>query len=87
MHFGIFMEFESCPGRSQTASFREGFDLVEAADAWGLDGVWLGEMHFNPSRSVLGAPIAVAASIATRTGVSVPFVLNAAISWACKINK
>jgi alkanesulfonate monooxygenase SsuD/methylene tetrahydromethanopterin reductase-like flavin-dependent oxidoreductase (luciferase family) len=67
MHFGIFMEFESRQGRSQTESFREGFDLVEAADAWGLDGVWLGEMHFNPARSVLGAPIVVASSIATRT--------------------
>jgi alkanesulfonate monooxygenase SsuD/methylene tetrahydromethanopterin reductase-like flavin-dependent oxidoreductase (luciferase family) len=67
MHFGIFMEFESRQDRSQAGSFREGFDLVEAADAWGLDGVWLGEMHFNPSRSVLGAPIVVATSIATRT--------------------
>ena len=60
MHFGIFMEFEARPGRSQTDSFRVGFDLVEAADAWGLDGVWLGEMHFNPACSVLGAPIVVA---------------------------
>jgi len=67
MHFGIFMEFESRQGRSQTESFREGFELVEAADTWGLDGVWLGEMHFNPARSVLGAPIVVASSIATRT--------------------
>jgi alkanesulfonate monooxygenase SsuD/methylene tetrahydromethanopterin reductase-like flavin-dependent oxidoreductase (luciferase family) len=67
MHFGIFMEFETRQGRSQAESFREGFDLVEAADAWGLDGVWLGEMHFNPARSVLGAPIVVASSIATRT--------------------
>jgi alkanesulfonate monooxygenase SsuD/methylene tetrahydromethanopterin reductase-like flavin-dependent oxidoreductase (luciferase family) len=67
MHFGIFMEFEARQGRSQAEAFREGFELVEAADAWGLDGVWLGEMHFNPSRSVLGAPIVVASSIATRT--------------------
>jgi alkanesulfonate monooxygenase SsuD/methylene tetrahydromethanopterin reductase-like flavin-dependent oxidoreductase (luciferase family) len=67
MHFGIFMEFETRPGRSQDEAFREGFTLVEAADRWGLDGVWLGEMHFNPARSVLGAPIVVASSIATRT--------------------
>lgn len=67
MHFGIFMEFEARQGRTQAESFREGFELVEAADAWGLDGVWLGEMHFNPARSVLGAPIVVASSIATRT--------------------
>jgi alkanesulfonate monooxygenase SsuD/methylene tetrahydromethanopterin reductase-like flavin-dependent oxidoreductase (luciferase family) len=67
MHFGIFMEFETRQGRSQQESFRDGFELVEAADAWGLDGVWLGEMHFNPVRSVLSAPIVVATSIATRT--------------------
>jgi alkanesulfonate monooxygenase SsuD/methylene tetrahydromethanopterin reductase-like flavin-dependent oxidoreductase (luciferase family) len=67
MHFGIFMEFESRQERSQTEAFQEGFGLVEAADRWGLDGVWLGEMHFNPARSVLGAPIVVASSIATRT--------------------
>ena len=42
MHFGIFMEFETREGHSQQGSFEDGFDLVEAADAWGLDGVWLG---------------------------------------------
>jgi len=67
MHFGIFMEFETRDGRSQQEAFADGFELVEAADAWGLDGVWLGEMHFNPARSVLSAPIVVATSIATRT--------------------
>ena len=34
MHFGIFMEFESRQGRSQTESFREGFNLVEAMASW-----------------------------------------------------
>ena len=67
MHFGMFMEFETRSGLSQAEAFRNGFALVEAADNWGLDGVWLGEMHFNPARSVLGAPIVVASSIATRT--------------------
>jgi alkanesulfonate monooxygenase SsuD/methylene tetrahydromethanopterin reductase-like flavin-dependent oxidoreductase (luciferase family) len=63
----MFMEFETRQGHSQAQAFADGFALVEAADAWGLDGVWLGEMHFNPARSVLGAPIVVASSIATRT--------------------
>jgi alkanesulfonate monooxygenase SsuD/methylene tetrahydromethanopterin reductase-like flavin-dependent oxidoreductase (luciferase family) len=67
MHFGIFMEFETREGRSQQDAFADGFELVGAAEAWGLDGVWLGEMHFNPVRSVLSAPIVVATSIATRT--------------------
>lgn len=67
MHFGIFMEFETRQGQSQSDAFHEGFSLVDAAEAWGLDGVWLSEMHFNPGRSVMGAPIIVASSIATRT--------------------
>jgi alkanesulfonate monooxygenase SsuD/methylene tetrahydromethanopterin reductase-like flavin-dependent oxidoreductase (luciferase family) len=67
MHFGIFMEFETRQGHSQADAFRDGFALVEEADRLGLDGVWLGEMHFNPARSVLSAPIVVASSIATRT--------------------
>ena len=54
-------------GNSQAVSFREGFQLVDAAEAWGLDGVWLTEMHFNAVRSVLSAPSVVASSIATRT--------------------
>jgi alkanesulfonate monooxygenase SsuD/methylene tetrahydromethanopterin reductase-like flavin-dependent oxidoreductase (luciferase family) len=67
MDFGIFMEFETRPGASQAAAFREGFELVDAAEAWGLDGVWLSESHFNPARSVLSAPIVVASAIANRT--------------------
>jgi alkanesulfonate monooxygenase SsuD/methylene tetrahydromethanopterin reductase-like flavin-dependent oxidoreductase (luciferase family) len=67
MDFGIFMEFETRPGASQAAAFREGFQLVDAAEAWGLDGVWLSELHFNPGRSVLSAPIVVASAIADRT--------------------
>ena len=53
MDFGIFMEFEIRRGGDQATAFREGFDVVDAAEAWGLDGVWLGEMHFTPARSVL----------------------------------
>ncbi len=67
MHFGIFMEFGSRPGVSESKSFREGFRLVDSAEDMGLDGVWLAELHFNPVRSVLSSPLVVAGSIATRT--------------------
>ena len=67
MDFGIFMEFGSRPGSNEAASFQEGFELVDAAETWGLDGAWLAELHFNPTRSVLSAPIVIAGSIATRT--------------------
>jgi alkanesulfonate monooxygenase SsuD/methylene tetrahydromethanopterin reductase-like flavin-dependent oxidoreductase (luciferase family) len=67
MDFGIFMEFGRRQDISQAEAFREGFQLVDAAEEWGLDGVWLAELHFNPVRSVLSAPVVVATSIATRT--------------------
>ena len=66
MEFGIFLE-ETRHGSSQVAAFHEGFELVDAAEAWGVDGVWLGEIHFNPSRSVISSSLLVASSIATRT--------------------
>ena len=67
MHFGMFMQFEARPGGSAPDAFREGFQLVDAAESCGLDGAWLAEMHFTPDRSVLSSPITIASSIATRT--------------------
>ena len=67
MQFGIFMEFGSRTGLGEPKAFQEGFRLVDSAEAMGLDGVWLAELHFNPARSVLSSPIVVASSIATRT--------------------
>jgi len=66
MHFGVFVE-EARPGLTQTDAFRESFETVDAAEALGLDCIWLGEIHFNPNRSVISAPIAVATAIAVRT--------------------
>ena len=67
MHFGMFMQFETRPGGNQATAFVEGFELVDTAEACGLDGAWLAEMHFTPDRSVLSSPITIASSIATRT--------------------
>ena len=67
MELGMFMDFYSTPGLTQTEVFRDAFELVDLAEESGLDSVWLGESHFNPSRSVLSAPIVVAGSIASRT--------------------
>lgn len=67
MDFGMFMEFGNRENRSEAGSFREGFNLVEAGESWGLDSAWLAEFHFNPVRSVLSSPIVVAGAIAART--------------------
>ena len=67
MEFGIFSQFERRDAGSYAAAFQEGFALVDAAEAWGLDEAWLSEIHFAPTRSVLSAPAVIAASVATRT--------------------
>ena len=67
MHFGIFVEEMRQGGLGAAAAFREAFEVAENADAWGLDCVWLGEIHFAPTRSVISASLQVASSIATRT--------------------
>src|SRR5256885_3456855 len=66
MHFGIFVE-EMRHGVDQAGAFRDVFAVAEAAEAWGIDCVWLGEIHFNPARSVISSSLQVASSIATRT--------------------
>ena len=66
MHFGIFVE-ELRQGASQAAAFRDVFETADRAEAWGVDCVWLGEIHFTPSRSVISASLQVASAIAART--------------------
>ncbi len=66
MHFGVFIE-EARPGLTDVEAFRESFETVDAIESWGFDCVWLGEIHFNPARSVISSPIAVATAIAART--------------------
>ncbi|MGH7055285.1 MAG: LLM class flavin-dependent oxidoreductase [Stellaceae bacterium] len=67
MEFGMFHEFPTLPGRSETEAFAEAMEQIDAAERWGLDVMWLAELHFEPHRSVLSAPLAVAAAIAART--------------------
>ena len=66
MHFGIFVE-ERRRGASETATYRETLALADAAEAWGLDCVWLGEVHFNGARSVQSSPLMLASFMAART--------------------
>ena len=66
MDFGMFLE-QTRRGTGQADAFQEMFELVDAAEAWGLDIVWLAEMLINPARSVLSAPLLVASWIVART--------------------
>src|SRR5262245_32362685 len=54
-------------GADQVSAFRDIFDTAQRADALGLDCVWLGEIHFTPTRSVISASLQVASAIASRT--------------------
>jgi alkanesulfonate monooxygenase SsuD/methylene tetrahydromethanopterin reductase-like flavin-dependent oxidoreductase (luciferase family) len=67
MEFGIFHEFERPSGTSEADAFEHGFNVVDAAEEWGLDAVWLAELHFSPQRSVLASPLTIASAIAART--------------------
>src|SRR5204863_4166840 len=67
MEFGMFHEFPSLPGRSESEAFDEAMEQVDAAERLGLDVMWLAELHFEPRRSVLSAPLSIASAIAGRT--------------------
>lgn len=67
MEFGIFHEFWSNAANSQAEAFAQSFAQIAAAEEWGLDVVWLAEIHMNPTRSLVSAPLTVASAIAART--------------------
>src|ERR1700749_2103636 len=66
MEFGMFHEFPSLPGRSDGEAFDEAMAQVDAAERFGLDVMWLAEIHFAPRRTYLSAPLALAPAIAPR---------------------
>jgi hypothetical protein len=83
MEFGIFHEFPSLPNRPDSDAFTEAFDIVDGAERWGLDAIWLAELHFDPDRSVLSSPMCIASAIAARTtkikiGIAVQVLQSAA---------
>jgi alkanesulfonate monooxygenase SsuD/methylene tetrahydromethanopterin reductase-like flavin-dependent oxidoreductase (luciferase family) len=67
MEFGMFHEFQLSSRQTEAETFAHAFDEIDAAERWGLDAVWLAELHFAPDRSALSAPITVASAVAART--------------------
>lgn len=67
MEFGVFHEFWSTKAASQAEAFTQSFAEIEAAEAWGLDALWLAEIHMNPTRALVSAPLTVASAVAART--------------------
>lgn len=67
MEFGIFQEFPPVAAGGEAAAFDQGLAEVEMAEEWGLDAIWLAELHGAPERSVLASPMMVAGAVAART--------------------
>ena len=67
MEIGVYHEFHCRPDQSSAEAFEVALAQVEAADRWGLDAIWLAEIHQQARRSVLTAPLTVASAIAART--------------------
>ncbi|HEX5454841.1 MAG TPA: LLM class flavin-dependent oxidoreductase [Stellaceae bacterium] len=65
--FGMFHEFQRPAGMSEEEAFATSFEQIDAAERWGLDAMWLAEIHLAPERSVAAAPLTLAAAIAART--------------------
>lgn len=78
MHIALVMECDYRQGRTQEEAFEEAFAIADAAERYGLDGVWLAERHFATHRrptdpmgagipSVVSVPLVWASAIAARS--------------------
>src|SRR5438874_3418122 len=67
MEFGMFHQFPAVPGGTESDAFDRAFEQVDAAERYGLDAMWLAELHVDPARSVLASPMTIASAIAART--------------------
>src|SRR5271168_3174073 len=65
--FGMFHEFQRTGAMTEEDAFRISFEEIDAAERWGLDAMWLAEIHVSPERSVCSAPLTLASAIAART--------------------
>ena len=67
MEIGVYHEFHCCPDQTPAEAFEEALDQVDKAERWGLDAIWLAEIHQQARRSLMSVPMTVAAAIAART--------------------
>src|SRR3954453_431545 len=67
MELGIYHEFPVLPGRRQAECFAAGFDIVDASEEYGLDVMWLAEIHFDKRRCLSASPRLLGTPIAART--------------------
>lgn len=67
MKLDLFTEVQCPPAAVPARRLEELLEQAELADALGFDGLWLAEIHFQQTFSLLAAPYVVLGAIAART--------------------
>lgn len=67
MRFGFFDQLPCAPEFTEAQRYHDIVAQIELGDALGYDTVWLGELHFSRSFSILADPLMVLAAAAQRT--------------------
>src|SRR5229473_6450450 len=66
MRFGFFDQLPCASGFSERQRYRDIMAQIELGDELGFDTVWLGELHFSRTFSILANPLMVLAAAAQR---------------------
>ena len=67
MKFGVFYQLPCAVDQTPAARYQDTIAQCQLADELGFDAAWLAELHFNPSFSVMPAPLMIASAIAQTT--------------------
>jgi alkanesulfonate monooxygenase SsuD/methylene tetrahydromethanopterin reductase-like flavin-dependent oxidoreductase (luciferase family) len=67
MRFGFFDQLPCADSQSESRRYEDILAQIELGDRLGFDTVWLGELHFGRSSSILACPLMVLAAAAQRT--------------------
>jgi alkanesulfonate monooxygenase SsuD/methylene tetrahydromethanopterin reductase-like flavin-dependent oxidoreductase (luciferase family) len=67
MRFGFFDQLPCAPEFTEAQRYRDIIAQIELGDRLGYDTVWLGELHFSRTFSILSDPLMVLAAAAQRT--------------------
>ena len=67
MRFGFFDQLPCAPGFTERQRYGDIIAQIELGDVLGFDTVWLGELHFSRTFSILADPLMVLAAAAQRT--------------------
>jgi alkanesulfonate monooxygenase SsuD/methylene tetrahydromethanopterin reductase-like flavin-dependent oxidoreductase (luciferase family) len=67
MRFGFFDQLPCADSQSESQRVEDILTEIELGDKLGFDAVWLGELHFGRSSSILASPLMILGAAAQRT--------------------